>query len=212
MLSAAIEGLVQNTSLLNDDIHKLVRATAVAAALQGYGNASWSFDQDIVTLDECQATMVPGTTVPLLDFTAVLVALGFKPEVQRHTPRRGVVLVYWNQPEASPAPTPVRTAGAGAIPLSPETAREAQMDAIPPGVISIFNNLIVENFSANTNSAKVLLEDFVGALRENLGNDFPSFYLDVENVYRAAGWLVEFDKPGYNESYNASFQLRKMNP
>ncbi len=33
--------------------------------------------------------------------------------------------------------------------------------------------------------------------------------LDVEPSYRAEGWEVEYDKPGYNETYEATFTFRK---
>lgn len=33
-------------------------------------------------------------------------------------------------------------------------------------------------------------------------------HLDVEDVYRAAGWEVTYDKPGYNETYDATFTFR----
>ncbi len=34
-------------------------------------------------------------------------------------------------------------------------------------------------------------------------------WLDVEDVYREAGWVVEYDKPGYCESYEATFTFKK---
>jgi hypothetical protein len=33
--------------------------------------------------------------------------------------------------------------------------------------------------------------------------------MDVEDVYQKAGWEVEFDKPGYNEDYEANFKFSK---
>ena len=32
-------------------------------------------------------------------------------------------------------------------------------------------------------------------------------YLDVEGSYRAEGWDVEYNKPGYNETYDATFRF-----
>jgi hypothetical protein len=37
------------------------------------------------------------------------------------------------------------------------------------------------------------------------GEIFHRGWLDVEDAYRAEGWTVVYDKPGYNESYAASF-------
>lgn len=35
----------------------------------------------------------------------------------------------------------------------------------------------------------------------------PQHWLNFEGAYRRAGWKVEFDKPGYNESYPATFKF-----
>jgi len=34
-------------------------------------------------------------------------------------------------------------------------------------------------------------------------------WMDVEDAYRKAGWDVDFDKPGYNETYEANFTFSK---
>lgn len=34
---------------------------------------------------------------------------------------------------------------------------------------------------------------------------FDNHWLDIEPLYRKQGWDVEYDKPGYNESYRAYF-------
>jgi hypothetical protein len=33
--------------------------------------------------------------------------------------------------------------------------------------------------------------------------------LDVEPIFRDAGWTVIFDKPAYNESYSSTFEFKK---
>ena len=38
---------------------------------------------------------------------------------------------------------------------------------------------------------------------------FKNKWLDVEEVYRKAGWKVEYDKPGYCEDYEAYFVFEK---
>ena len=38
---------------------------------------------------------------------------------------------------------------------------------------------------------------------------FDNHYLDIEPAYRNAGWKVEFDKPGYNETYDSYFVFSK---
>lgn len=34
---------------------------------------------------------------------------------------------------------------------------------------------------------------------------FENHWLDFEDAYRASGWGVEYDKPGFNETYQARF-------
>ena len=34
---------------------------------------------------------------------------------------------------------------------------------------------------------------------------FSNHWLDVEDIYREQGWNVEYDKPTYNETYDAYF-------
>ena len=33
--------------------------------------------------------------------------------------------------------------------------------------------------------------------------------LDVEDAYRKLGWKVAYDKPGYNEAYEGTYQFKK---
>ncbi len=40
------------------------------------------------------------------------------------------------------------------------------------------------------------------------GDVFDNSFLDVEDVYRKAGWKVRYDKPGYNEDYEPYFEFR----
>ena len=38
---------------------------------------------------------------------------------------------------------------------------------------------------------------------------FDKHYLDIEPLYREAGWKVKYDKPAYNEDYKATFTFSK---
>lgn len=38
---------------------------------------------------------------------------------------------------------------------------------------------------------------------------FKKGWLNVEYLFRAAGWEVQYDKPGYNETYEAYFTFSK---
>jgi hypothetical protein len=94
-------------------------------------------------------------------------------------------------------------------PISPSEVAAAKREHIPAAVFDAFNAEIVANFTAGR--AKVLQKDVVQRLVDG-GMDrqeiFDKGYLNVEEVYRAEGWRVEYDKPGFNETYDASFEFK----
>lgn len=84
---------------------------------------------------------------------------------------------------------------------------KAQLSDIPTFVFDIFNKLIILELSNNI--ATISQESVVSAILAQYSNSrqeiFDKHWLDVEPVYKAAGWKVEYDKPGYNETYSATF-------
>ena len=78
--------------------------------------------------------------------------------------------------------------------------------------IEAFNELIQNNW--HNDSATILQKDAENRILEKIlikyNSDHESYYrdlmykthqLDVEDLYRKQGFKVEFDKPGFNESY-----------
>jgi hypothetical protein len=105
-------------------------------------------------------------------------------------------------------------------PITPNEASKAKATSIPDEVFEAFNELIAEKLDGN--SATVLQKDVVARIilkiRHNdrsrsenaIRNQIYEYgWLDVEPAYRRAGWKVEYDKPGYCETYEASFEFRK---
>lgn len=95
-------------------------------------------------------------------------------------------------------------------PIKPGEVVKEKEKSIPDAVFEAFNQLIAENF--NGYSATVLQKDVVALMKEkgvNIGEAYKKGWLDVEDIYRKAGWKVEYDKPGYNESYDASFEFSR---
>lgn len=82
---------------------------------------------------------------------------------------------------------------------------------VPSFMIEIFNELIQENWDGNSSTFK--LDQAMQKLKSkdpgvaNVAYD--KRYFDVESIYRKEGWKVEFDKPGYNEDYDAFFVFSK---
>ena len=96
-------------------------------------------------------------------------------------------------------------------PLSPKNVQQEKNLSIPDEVIEVFNALIAENW--NGTSAKVTQDEalarIVAVLEIPREHVFQLKYMDVEDIYRREGWHVDYDKPGYNESYGAYFVFSK---
>lgn len=97
-------------------------------------------------------------------------------------------------------------------PITPKQALNLKQESIPDFVFEAFNQLITENIS--NGRASVKQKDVVSRIKQLKSAAFEDIdsqfiysrgWLDVEPHYRKAGWKVEYDKPGYNESYDAYF-------
>lgn len=104
-------------------------------------------------------------------------------------------------------------------PITPEQASKLKQSVIPDFVIDAFNDAITKNL--RDGSARVLQKDVVAAIKAKapedfeMGRLFSENMLDVEPLFRAAGWRVDYDKPGYCETYDAFFVFqskRKTTP
>lgn len=98
-------------------------------------------------------------------------------------------------------------------PLSPSEVLEVRTKLFPDFVLETWNTAIAKNWSGR--SSRIEQPDIINLLLAAAPNTasrsdvFDNHWLDIEDVYRAEGWLVEYDKPGYNESYNAYFVFKK---
>ena len=107
--------------------------------------------------------------------------------------------------------------------ISPKQVAAKKAESFPGYVFDAFNELIAAKFTCG--SATVYQKDVIALILEkaNAGitdwqaNEGPNLtraqifsrgYLNVEEVYREQGWKVDYDKPAYNESYEASFEFR----
>ncbi len=102
--------------------------------------------------------------------------------------------------------------------IKPNEVEAEQEASIPEEVFEAFNDLIVKNMRGGW--ATVMQPDVVQLIKAKFDarNDgrkvtseeiFSQHWLDVEQHYHKAGWTVEYDKPAYNESYEASFTFKK---
>jgi hypothetical protein len=95
-------------------------------------------------------------------------------------------------------------------PIRPDQVAESKKASMPDAVMESFNEEIASKFSGNRS---VVMQNEViarivarGYQRQEI---FANHWLDVEDIYRAAGWNVEYDKPGYNEDYEANFTFTR---
>jgi hypothetical protein len=91
-------------------------------------------------------------------------------------------------------------------PITPEEVSGLQRELFPPEVFESFNRFIGENIMSGCAVVKQddVLEDLISLGMER-STIFKKGWLNVEGIYREAGWKVEYDRPGYNESYPATF-------
>lgn len=95
-------------------------------------------------------------------------------------------------------------------PITPAEARGKYASRpMPDAVFEAFNELLCEKGS---NYITIKQKDVVALMvKKGLKRDeiYDNCWLDIEDHYRGAGWKVEFDKPGYNETYDAYFTFQR---
>lgn len=96
-------------------------------------------------------------------------------------------------------------------PIRPEDMAEAKIGHIPGAVIEAFNKLIALKFSGGSATVRQeeVIAEIVGTTEISRGEIFDKCYLNVEEIFRQAGWKVSYTKPDYTESFPAYFEFRK---
>lgn len=97
-------------------------------------------------------------------------------------------------------------------PIRPE---EVVCTGIPDNVIEVFNELIQENMKGK--QAVILQEEVIERILSRYYEEpriaretiYANDWLDVEDLYRDAGWQVVYDKPSPYDSYPATFTFIK---
>lgn len=108
------------------------------------------------------------------------------------------------------------------VPIHPSEVATAKMTSLPAFVIDAINSLIAEKACGMGRkiTATVRQKDIedrivaaVGAMHEGrrtVDVIYDSGWMDFELAYEAVGWKVSYDRPAYNESYDATFEFRAM--
>ena len=91
-------------------------------------------------------------------------------------------------------------------------SKQFRRDRIPPEVVQVVNDMLIEEYGTG-GVVTLLQKDIIARVREVTGltNDtiYARKFMDFEDVFRAAGWKVVYDKPSYNEDYEANFKFSK---
>jgi len=98
-------------------------------------------------------------------------------------------------------------------PISPNEMNVRKLEVIPECVIEAFNYLIAlkwtggyAKFKQDEVVDRILSKQPEGFNRQTI---YDQHWLDVEDIYRAEGWKVTYDKPAYCESYAPTFEFSK---
>jgi len=97
-------------------------------------------------------------------------------------------------------------------PMSPDEVLANKKLAIPDEVIEAVNALLVQNASPHGGriilQQKQVVKEIVHRMSHLTSEDvFSNRYLDFESLFEEQGWKVQYDKPGYNESYEPYFEF-----
>lgn len=89
-------------------------------------------------------------------------------------------------------------------PISPAEALRSNAGNIPEFVFTVFNQFLVTRLGPDHPSVTITQDEVLKKLEETgrtRAEIIGMGWLDVEPLYEKAGWIVKYDKPGYNETY-----------
>ena len=84
---------------------------------------------------------------------------------------------------------------------------------IPQSIILAVNELLTEKYRG-TGEVSIKQKDIIErvlSIDDTLTKNiiFEKKYMDFEDLYRKSGWSVSYDKPSYDENYDAYFIFNK---
>ena len=98
-------------------------------------------------------------------------------------------------------------------PLAPADVVSARAVLFPDFVLKTWNTAIAKNWTGIQSRIEQddMVYELIAASPSHIdrGDVFNNHWLDIEDVYRAEGWVVEYVKPAYNDSYYAHYIFKK---
>ena len=96
-------------------------------------------------------------------------------------------------------------------PITPGEVVKVKAATLPDEVLTIWNEAIAAAWSGS--SAVVKQTEIAGSIASRMDctrdHVYKEHWLDIEPVFRAAGWKVVYDSPAYCESDPATFTFTK---
>lgn len=98
------------------------------------------------------------------------------------------------------------------IPITPNEVLENRIYKIHPSIIKIVNDILSQRFTHKDSSVVIKQKEIVDKFQE-LHPDFSreklydEKHMDFEYEFRKFGWDVAYDRPGYNENYEAFYKF-----
>lgn len=98
-------------------------------------------------------------------------------------------------------------------PLSPEEVKDKRIKRVfPDFVLEAFNSLLLEASCSGGLSLKIIQDDAIDRILSRRpeftrADIFNNKWLDVEDVYREAGWAVGYYKASIGESFSSYFRF-----
>lgn len=96
-------------------------------------------------------------------------------------------------------------------PLTPSEVQDRQKQEADPILIQAVNNLLIETLNSSGKCAEFSWSSLKRAV-DKLDKDRIPTGPELGRVwlaFRDAGWAVEVDSPGYNESYETRYKFQK---
>lgn len=91
-------------------------------------------------------------------------------------------------------------------PITPKDIVDRQEEFIPDVVIEVFNELIALNW--NDGESRFELKA-VRALLEQKGSVIKPHWFNIEDIYRKAGWKVDYCRADYTETFPSYYVFSK---
>ena len=104
-------------------------------------------------------------------------------------------------------------------PISPIDASQLRNVAIPDEVIQAINSLIVKNLRGRgmrisskfkaVDLIDLTLANFKAAGKYVTSQElYDNGWMGFEDLYQTQGWKITYDRPGYNENYDSTYEFQ----